>query len=581
MNRKRSGLAIHRRAYYYFDSGSLIDGALTPPTFVVSARTPTSITVTITSVDTPTLLLYYSVYCNNVLFSTGTNPVVQITGLAANTPCDVYVVTSANRYTPAVSATSLIDGILTAPTFITSARTSTSVTVTITSVDTAITPTLLYYSVYCNNVLFSTGTTNVVPITGLAANTPCDIYVVTTADRYTPAISATSFINGILPTPTFIISARTPTSITVSITSSYVGIPTLYYSVYNNIVLFSTGTNPVVEITGLAEDTPYDIYVETTATRYTPTVSATKLDEYCTPSTPTIHETTITDTSIGIVFSNYSGLDTTNYYDVYWTSSLGSGSSLGNTTNVVTLSGLTATTSYTITGIVRDIISNLSSVASYSITKTTLRLFTGIIATPVYTSAGITANFSGTLMTTSMTISGATGSYAYANGTYNVTATTRYDLNWEYYEIFNNDNNPTRRSWYTAEGTYSSATGLYLGINKTTSPQSGDMFGDYSQIKLPYNLSLTSYKVMNVRATDYILGVASEFYLVASTNGSTWTTVDHQVLANTANAFETTFSVSPVVAYNYYRIILSKARIGSPQNSVGLQRLLLVGNVLL
>jgi hypothetical protein len=363
-------------------------------------------------------------------------------------------------------------------------------------------------------------------------------------------------------TPTFAISSRTPASLTVTITTSDTDISQylVYYKSTGSYTL-QTSTSNVVTIASLSEDIPYSIYVKTKNTGGIYSSDSTiKADEYTTPSNPTIHETTITTTSIGIDFTNILDTDTTNTYSVYWSWSGGSGSILNSTTKYITITGLTAGTEYTIYGTIRDIVSGFTSGNSYSIVKSTPG--TAITATPIYTAASTTAVFS----SNALTVSGATGDYAYANGSYTVSSSSNWDAtNFVSYKAFNASDT---YGWLS--GAKYNTSGVYTGTVSTVS-STGTIYGEYLQIQLPYSLILSSYMVKNVFLAGYI---CTSFTLVGSSDGSTWTTIDIQTLTKLSTTDETTSTVSSVLAYNYYRFIV---RNGKTDAGAGINRLSLIG----
>jgi hypothetical protein len=174
----------------------------------------------------------------------------------------------------------------------------------------------------------------------------------------------------------------------------------------------------------------------------------------------------------------------------------------------------------------------------------------------------------------STSVTTATGNYIYANGTYVITATSEY-AGWPGYSMFN-AYTTGYKGWFTNNSSYN-GDGTYSGGTSTVSSGS-TIKGEYCQIKLPYKLNLTSYSTQSISGIYDITSVKL-FYLVASNDGTTWTTIDSQTLGNNGSAYTTNFTLSSNTSYyQYYRFIAS---IGYSNNyrATGLGLLTLNGNI--
>lgn len=114
---------------------------------------------------------------------------------------------------------------------------------------------------------------------------------------------------------------------------------------------------------------------------------------------------------------------------------------------------------------------------------------------------------------------------------------------------------------------------LYSNGNYTGSNSLGGASGEWIQIVLPYAFKLNNY---TVQATTYMPRAIINHYLLGSTNGSSWTTLDTQ-LNQTPTSNPVTFTPSPIsTSYKYYALVVGKLNTGGDLAAV--QRLTLVGD---
>lgn len=147
------------------------------------------------------------------------------------------------------------------------------------------------------------------------------------------------------------------------------------------------------------------------------------------------------------------------------------------------------------------------------------------------------------------TVSNSTAGYTYANGTYNTLTSGAFGGGYYSYFPFNNYTNNGDPSW-SSSNNWSGGTNTNFSTSVTSV---GTVYGPWIQIQLPYTSYLFSYAI-RTRGND---GVPKAWYIVGSTNGTTWTVIDNQtngiVTTNTTtyNGFNT-----PTTAYSYYRMII-------------------------
>ena len=106
-----------------------------------------------------------------------------------------------------------------------------------------------------------------------------------------------------------------------------------------------------------------------------------------------------------------------------------------------------------------------------------------------------------------------------------------------------------------------SINGTLASNSTTTSTTAGSLTGAYIQLQTSRGFKLQSYTM-----GPYNNGYAkfNEWYICASTDGSTWVRVDHQVYSGAWNAWSAplgglltfTLATKPSVAYTYYRMVI-------------------------
>lgn len=132
------------------------------------------------------------------------------------------------------------------------------------------------------------------------------------------------------------------------------------------------------------------------------------------------------------------------------------------------------------------------------------------------------------------------------------------------------DNNMTSASsteWRSSAGTYNSSTGINTGISTATTYNSAlTASGEWLQITPPSGFVLKYYHIsffVDVSGSYY--NIPKEWYLLGSSNGTTWNLLDYNNMSYSAispNTYNYPFIVkfrnlfSNTINYNYYRIVI-------------------------
>jgi hypothetical protein len=153
------------------------------------------------------------------------------------------------------------------------------------------------------------------------------------------------------------------------------------------------------------------------------------------------------------------------------------------------------------------------------------------------------------LTATTQTIAG----QAYGNGTYVLTGSPNVTG-----LVGLTDVPDVGSSWAGTPASYTVTTGAYVGA-VTTTVSGVAQAGEWFQIQVPYAITLTKYRICTVDQ-NYAPG---SWVLAASTDGTTWTSVDDQP-PPAGQAFRAVqradlyFAVAPTAAYTRYRLIMRK-----------------------
>lgn len=140
--------------------------------------------------------------------------------------------------------------------------------------------------------------------------------------------------------------------------------------------------------------------------------------------------------------------------------------------------------------------------------------------------------------------------YALTNGTNYTTAESSYLAANFGFHMFNNTATP----WISNTGTYNATTGAYLGAVSTTTT-TGDIAGEYAQIRLPYYLILNSFSIQNAQNTNTC--TIKNFSLVGSNDaGATWVVLKDGLFSTSTRITTENFTTTNTVQYNYFRLIV-------------------------
>ena len=181
-------------------------------------------------------------------------------------------------------------------------------------------------------------------------------------------------------------------------------------------------------------------------------------------------------------------------------------------------------------------------------------------------------------------ISGQTGSSSYINGTYTTSRSSIYSSSYNDYLAFNGLNtfNTSNDAWVSGNGTYDTTTRICKSNVTTNLMNNTAIKGEWVGINLPYALNLSSYSIL-ARQCDIKNGTNSGptiWYIVGSNTGvdNSWVQLDYQNISFTFwsdKATPTIFNLSttPPTSYEYFRIIVNAAAYNS---FVGIQQFNLI-----
>ena len=157
----------------------------------------------------------------------------------------------------------------------------------------------------------------------------------------------------------------------------------------------------------------------------------------------------------------------------------------------------------------------------------------------------------------SIVVSGST----YGNGTYTASASSEYGANYAAAKAFNKLIAATNGydGWYsTSVVSYTAANNTYSGAVTTTA--SGLVLsGEWIQLQMPSATTLRTYTLSTHSHNEGITNAPTSFWLVASTNASTWTLIDTRQNIMWSRLCESkTFTTTNDTSYTYYRLIVNQ-----------------------
>ena len=293
---------------------------------------------------------------------------------------------------------------------------------------------------------------------------------------------------------------------TVDISTNYLSLYTNIYPTISGVVnvtnLSLYGSNNYTIIgsinsTGIITPKPY----------YIPSSSLTKIYDGTARINIPFSDTFSSDTIIG-------------HYGFFNDKNVGSNKSINN----ITISGIIINTN--------------------TLTNTSIYYLAQITPTPV----------KNLLNSNNYTISGLTGNQTYLNGTYIFSGTTVYSVQNTYYNAFIDT---TGNYYYHSNSVY--VNGIYSGSYSTAIQNVGNINGEYIQVQVPFNIVISKY-VIYTRSAAFIQRLPATFYLVGSTDGSTWILLDYRDINSNNLQSQMAFNVTNLIAtgFNYIRLVVNK-----------------------
>jgi hypothetical protein len=134
---------------------------------------------------------------------------------------------------------------------------------------------------------------------------------------------------------------------------------------------------------------------------------------------------------------------------------------------------------------------------------------------------------------------------------------------WNAFNKLNSLNDNSDSSWHAKYAIYTN-NGWYNSTQFSTVISGTTVYGEWIQLQMQNSIILTKYRLYaRINASSYI---PTNFYLVGSLDGSTWTTIDYQenvymtsgyTFAN-HNSYINFYLSNNTTAYKYFRIVVTK-----------------------
>jgi hypothetical protein len=157
----------------------------------------------------------------------------------------------------------------------------------------------------------------------------------------------------------------------------------------------------------------------------------------------------------------------------------------------------------------------------------------------------------------SVTISG----QRYGNGAYVASASSEpFTVNYPVYMVFNNRATSSPVDiWASDFGMYVASTGVYQGTKSTSADSVTDKYtGEWVQLMLPSAITLNAYRITPRQDALWVNRSPSTFYIVASNDGTTWTTIDSRTDITWSKEPQTFFTgASAIALYSRYRMVVT------------------------
>ena len=372
-------------------TGGPVDNPPTAPSNLAASNvTETTVDLNWTASTDDNSVAGYDVYQDGTFYSTVTGTNVTVTGLSEATTYSFYVIAkddadqeSDESNTVSVTTDEYVDD--EAPTAPTGLAASNVAETTIDLNWTASTDNVgvTAYDVYMNGTFYATVVGTSANVTGLTASTTYSFYVVAkdAADNVSAqsnSVSVTTDEGNDVEAPTaptsLAVSNVTETTVDLNWTASTDNVGVTAYDVYQDGSFYATVTETSANVTGLSEATTYSFYVvakdaagNVSAQSNSVSVTTDEGDDVEAPTAPTsLAASNVTETTVDLNWTASTDNVGVTGYDVYQDGSLYS--SVTGTT--VSVSGLTASTTYTFYIIAKDAAGNTSS-ASNTVSVTT------------------------------------------------------------------------------------------------------------------------------------------------------------------------------------------------------------------
>lgn len=178
-------------------------------------------------------------------------------------------------------------------------------------------------------------------------------------------------------------------------------------------------------------------------------------------------------------------------------------------------------------------------------------------------SGTIVNNASGKVIAYRQTVPNQISPFLFKNGMYyaktSETTATVNNQNWDLYTNYMGDYNNIADTPWLSPTTYNASTGVYAGSVSTTTSGT-TVNGEWIQLQIPYKLYITSYQV-HTNAANVGAGANAyfpkSFYLCASNDGTTWTTIDNRsnLTCNTNGFNYFTVPTLITIGYSYFRLV--------------------------
>ena len=248
--------------------------APTAPTLSASGTTTSTISLSWSAATDNVGVSNYYVYQNGVFIASTTSINYIVSGLLASTTYDFYVIandTSGNVSLPSntESISTLATADIIAPTAPTLSASGTTTATPILSWSAATdNKGVVGYDVYQNGVFMASTTSTIYDVTGLAALSSYDFYLIAkdaagNASASSNIVTVTPLlVDTNAPTTSLLTASGTTTSTTsLSWSTATDNTGVIDYDVYQNDVFIASTTSTVYDVIGLSGSTTYDFYV--------------------------------------------------------------------------------------------------------------------------------------------------------------------------------------------------------------------------------------------------------------------------------------------------------------------------------